>query len=202
MEAIYWKPQMCWVIDRLHVLKPIRFTNVRRNEISCKIPVKGSSGVNAAMKNGAGTLGVLVSEVRQQRAAMVLRDVCYGIEAHVEVLDPEGSNGESLRAPEAKHLEMFKRRAARGQYFHHPYLGCREFPADFELVEQFPAAPEELHGPKELGYMLHDIAFLPAKKGPIVDSNRGRRLEAQPRFFRATLQDGVLEVPPFERALA
>jgi CRISPR-associated protein Cas5d len=200
LEAIYWKPQMRWTVDRIHVLKPIRFTHVRRNEISCKIPVKGATGVNAAMKSGSGNLGVVVSEVRQQRAAMVLRKVCYGIAAHVTVLQRTDADGTEVKAPEAKHLEMFKRRAASGQYFHHPYLGCREFPAFFELVESFPGHPKELEGERDLGYMLHDIAFIPAKKGRVVDSNTGRRLEARPRFFRATLNNGVLEVPPLEQA--
>ncbi len=197
LEAIYWKPQMRWTIDRIHVLKPIRLTHVRRNEISCKIPVKGATGVSAAMKSGAGNLGIAVSDVRQQRAAMVLRDVCYGIAAHVTVLQDVDANGSEVKAPEAKHLEMFKRRASRGQYFHHPYLGCREFPAYFELVEELPLAPAALEGERDLGYMLHDIAFVPAKKGKVVDG-AGRRLDARPRFFRATLSNGVLEVPPFE----
>ncbi len=198
LEAIYWKPQMRWAVDRIHVLKPIRFTHVRRNEVFCKIPVKGATGVNSAMKSGFGNLGVVVSDVRQQRAAMILREVCYGITAHLIVLDRTDEGGNVLEAPEAKHLEMFKRRATNGQYFHHPYLGRREFPAYFELVESFPHPPEELEGERHLGYMLHDIAFVPAKKGKVVDSNRGRRLNARPRFFRATLNNGVLEVPPFE----
>ena len=95
---------------------------------------------------------------------------------------------------------MFRDRAVKGQYFHHPYLGCREFPAYFKLVESFPEPPQELDGDRDLGYMLHDIAFVPAKKGKVIDSNTGRRLDARPRFFRATLNNGVLEVPPFERA--
>ena len=173
LEAIYWKPQMRWVIDRIHVLAPIRFTHVRRNEISKKISVKGKVG--KAMKQGEGALGIRVEENRQQRAAMVLRDVCYAIEAHVEVLDAADGDGLALAAPEAKHLEMFKRRAGKGQYFQHPYLGCREFPADFELVDEVDdPCPEELRGePKDLGFMLHDIMFVEDAKGTIVESNRG-----------------------------
>lgn len=202
LEAIYWKPQMRWVVDRIHVLAPIRFTHVRRNEISSKIPVVGRTGVSAAMKGGEHRLGIAVEDQRQQRAAMILRDVRYGIEAHVEVLEPTVVDGAEIAAPEAKHLEMFKRRASRGQYFHHPYLGCREFPAFFELVEEFPSCPEELKEPdtRELGYMLHDIDYEQAprtqKKGVIVESSRGRRLIATPRFFRATMRQGVIDVPP------
>jgi len=89
LEAIYWKPQMRWVVDRIHVLRPIQFTHVRRNEISSKIPVKGKTGVTAAMKDGEGNFSMSVVDNRQQRAAMILRDVCYGIEAHVEVIAPD-----------------------------------------------------------------------------------------------------------------
>ena len=199
LEAIYWKPQMCWVVDRIHVLRPIRFTHIRRNEISSKIPRKG---IAAAMKSGEGKLGIAVENQRQQRAAMVLRDVRYGIEAHVEVRGPEVQGGTPLKNPEAKHLEMFRRRASRGQYFHHPYLGVREFPAHFELVDSFPPCPEELRKPIDLGFMLHDIDFVPAPKGEIVESSRGARVTAQPRFFRPEMLEGVISVPPLAEGRA
>jgi CRISPR-associated protein Cas5d len=202
LEAIYWKPAMRWVIDRIHVLKPIRFTQVRRNEINAKIPLKGKSGAMSAMRAGRGQLGIAVEDHRQQRAAMILRDVCYGIEAHIEVLNPASTDGTPMNNPEVKHLEMFKRRASRGQYFHHPYLGNREFPADFELVEELPACLEDFQGEKALGYMLHDIDFIPDPKGKIIESNQGHRLTAQPRFFNATMRDGVITVPPLETARA
>lgn len=191
LEAIYWKPEMRWAVDEIHVLSPIQFTQVRRNEVSATIPVKGSSGVNAAMKEEVGYLGLDVTSARQQRAALILKDVRYGIQAHVEILDP-GQNG----SPEAKHLEMFRRRASRGQYFHHPYLGTREFPAHFRLVEDLPPVPPELEGARDLGYILHDILYVENPKGAIVEANRGRRLSAEPRFFRAQMEDGVIRVPP------
>lgn len=190
LEAIYWKPEMRWVVDEIHVLRPIRFTQIRRNEISSKIPVKGAGGVMKAMKDGSGSLGLDIQSARQQRAALVLKDVRYGIAAHVE---PLGTNDGP--SPEAKHLEMFKRRASRGQYFHHPYLGVREFPAHFRLVDEFPAAPEELQGERDLGFMLHDIEYRESSEGTVVESNRGRRLDPTPRFFRATMKDGVLLMP-------
>ncbi len=196
LEAIYWKPQFRWVVDRIRVLAPIRFTHVRRNELSEKIP---AGSVGTAMRRTSGALGIAVEEKRQQRAARILRDVRYGIEAHVDVLDPTERDGTVLHHPEAKHLEAFKRRASRGQYFHHPYLGCREFPASFRLLrdgEEFPEIPGELAGERELGYMLWDIVFEEDPKGKIVESHRGRRLRAEPRFFRATMRDGVVEVPP------
>ena len=187
---------MRWVIDEIHVLRPIRFAHIRRNEISAKIPVKGASGVATAMKTGKGSLSIAVEDVRQQRAAMVLRDVRYGIAAHVEVVEDErGGGGGSIKS-EAKHLEMFKRRASRGQYFHHPYLGTREFPADFTLVEKFSDCPDDLAGKIiDLGFMLHEIEFVPDDNGSIVESHRGTRLSAHPRFFHAHIRDGVVRVP-------
>lgn len=189
LEAIHWKPEIRWIVDRIHVLSPIRFTQVRRNEIGSKIPVRGTGGVAAAKRAGAGRLGIDVADHRQQRAALLLRDVSYGIEAHLVV------RGEENSVPEAKHLEMFKRRARKGQYFHHPYLGCREFPASFELVDGFPPCSPDLEGERDLGFMLHDVLYMPDRLGKVVDAHTGDRVRAEPRFFRAVLKDGVLEVP-------
>jgi CRISPR-associated protein Cas5d len=177
LEAIYWKPEIRWVVDRLHVLKPIRFTNIRRNEVGSKASAKLAE---AAMKAGRGTLGLYVEEDRQQRAATVLRDVAYVIEAHFDVL---GGADQPV-----KHLEMFRRRAEKGQCFHRPYLGCREFDAQFAWVEGEPPASELRGRPEgtcDLGYMLHDIDF-----------DNGM----MPLFFHAVMRDGVIDVPPLSRA--
>jgi CRISPR-associated protein Cas5d len=199
MEAIYWKPEIHWVVDKLRVLNPIRFTHIRRNEVDCKISKKD---ITFAMKTGKAALGIAVEDHRQQRAAMILRDVRYGIEAHIEVLKPELKDGKPLENPEAKHLRQFKERAQTGGCFHHPYLGTREFPANFELVEEFPGCHESLTGENNLGYMLHDIVFVRDSKGKVIESNQGRRLNAEARFFKAVMRDGVIEVPPLvsERA--
>ncbi|MBU1897099.1 type I-C CRISPR-associated protein Cas5c [Myxococcota bacterium] len=198
LEAIYWKPQMKWRIDRIYVLSPIHFTSIRRNEISSKISARN---VESAIKTLSGQLSIDVTEKRQQRAGLILRDVIYGIEASIIVLDSRQQDGSSLTAPIAKHLEMFKRRAARGQYFHHPYLGNREFPAYFELIDEFPACPQSLQGENDLGFMLHDIVMINDENGPIIESNTGHRLSPNPRFFRAKMRDGVIEVPPLEETL-
>lgn len=190
LEAIYWKPEMRWVVDEIHVLNPIRFTQIRRNEVSGKIPV---TSVTSQFTSERGRLGVDVAQNRQQRAATVLRDVRYGIRAHVEVLHESAESH-----PEAKHLAMFKRRATRGQYFHHPYLGTREFPAHFRLVEELPAPHPDVEKVEDLGWMLHDIVYHEDLKGTVVESNKGKRLRAEPRFFRAHLDRGVLRVPPLE----
>ena len=119
LEAIHWKPAISWVIDRIHVLKPIRFESIRRNEVGSKIP---SASVTSAMKSGQlDGLSLLVDEDRQQRASTVLRDVSYVIEAHFDMTTK--ANGDTA----AKHHEMFVRRAAKGQCFHQPCLGTREF---------------------------------------------------------------------------
>ena len=195
LEAIYWKPEMRWVVDAVRALAPIRFTHIRRNEISAKV---SAANVRTAMKTGNGNLGIAIEEYRQQRAAMILCNVRYGIEAHVEILQSAGTDGSPSTHPEAKHLEMFKRRASKGQCFHHPYLGCREFPADFRSLaedESFPSCPDELRGERDLGLMLWDVEFTEDPQGSVVESSRGRRLRAMPRFFEARMKDGVIEVP-------
>jgi CRISPR-associated protein Cas5d len=176
LEAIHWKPQMLWRVQRLRVLKPIRFESLRRNEVGSKIPAgKAASAMRAGSTEG---LALYVDEDRQQRAATLLRDVAYVIEARVELsakgrADPT----ESVQ----KHLEMARRRAAKGQYFHHPYLGTREFPCDFELLEGEPPEPDaSLIGTRDLGWMALDVDYLPG-------------MEAT--FFRATMTDGVIDVP-------
>lgn len=195
LEAIHWKPGMRWVIDAIHVLKPIRFTHVRRNEISCKIPTK--SGVSSAMKGERAEIGIAVEDFRQQRASMILADVCYGIAAHIEILRPDiGPDGKPLANSETKHLEVFKRRAEKGQFFHRPYLGTREFSASFELVEDFSLCPEELRGEQDLGLMLHDMIFTEDKEnGKIIESSEGKRVNAEARFFKAVMKDGIIRVP-------
>jgi CRISPR-associated protein Cas5d len=198
LEAIYWKPEMRWLVDRIHVLAPVRFTHIRRNEIDQLIAVRN---IESAIRGSPVRLGIDVEDHRQQRAAMILRDVRYGIEAHVEIIDRTTIDGRELEHPEAKHLEAFKRRARRGQFFHHPYLGCREFPASFRLLEngeEFPPAPEELRGNRDLGFILWDLVFSDDPQGRVIESHRGRRVRVEPRFFHARMVDGVITVPPLD----
>lgn len=164
LEAIHWKPGLRWVVDRIHVLKEIRFENIRRNEVAVK-----ASGSRSR---------IFADEERQQRAATLLRDVAYVIDAHFVLSDDDPK-------AEAKHLSMFNRRAARGQCFHRPYLGTREFPADFALVAA--DGPEsklpESQRDRELGLMLLDIDY---------------QHDMTPKFFRARLEGGVLDVPRWD----
>ncbi len=183
LEAIHWKPAIRWCVDRIHVLKPIRFESLRRNEVAGKLP---ASTVTKAMKAGrVDDVAYFVDQNRQQRAATILRDVGYVIEAHFEFT----SRADESDTP-GKHLDIFNRRARQGQCFHMPCLGTREFPAAFELIEaevDMPQVDPQLNGERDLGFMLHDIDFVNGK---------------MPRYFRARMQDGVIEVPPFEEALA
>ena len=191
LEAIYWKPQIRWIINRITVLNPIRFTNIRRNEISRKAPTPTAAIVN---EGGADTLGIYVDQERQQRASLLLRDVRYLIHAGLRILDTRlEHDGEKVAVNEAagKHLEMFKRRARKGQVFHQPYFGCREFPVSFTLHEDdspLPTPHESLKGEKDLGYILHDIEFEQNPKTKAVKSTT-------PHFFRAQMTDGIIEVP-------
>ncbi|MBB3196623.1 type I-C CRISPR-associated protein Cas5c [Roseateles terrae] len=179
LDAIHWKPALRWHVDRIHVLRPIRFESVRRNEVGSKL---APGAVSKAMKaQTVGGLCNVVDEDRQQRAATVLRDVAYVIEAHFS-LTPKAGPDDSV----GKHLDIFKRRARKGQCFQMPCFGVREFPAHFALVEDadaMPPAHTTLAGSQDLGWMLLDIDF-----------DQG----STPRFFRARMQDGVMEVPPWE----
>lgn len=173
LEAIHWKPAISWVIDRIHVLRPIRFQNIRRNEVGSKISARVAG---TAMKAGSTQgLHMAVDEDRQQRATLALRDVEYGIEAHFE-LTPRAKADDT----EGKHLEMFRRRASSGQCFHRPCLGVREFPAYFELVEDFPQTElPEAGRDLDLGWMLYDINYAAGREA---------------LFFRARMQGGVIDV--------
>jgi len=168
LESIYWKPAIMWVIDRIHVLNPIRFDNIRRNELLGKIPV---GSVKSEMKDPSNRLDMFIEEKRQQRAAMVLRDVDYVIEAHFILRGTEDNNP-------TKHRDIFERRARKGQCAFQPYLGCREFSAHFEWIEEPHIS--KIKGDKDLGWMLYDIDF---------ENNM------EPQFFRAHMQDGIIHVP-------
>ena len=173
LEAIHWKPALRWVVDRIHVLNEIRFDNIRRNEVANKIP---AGNVKLAMNGKEVELCQFAADTKErvQRAALVLRDPAYVIEAHFVLTDKAGSTD----TPE-KHYNIAVRRARQGQCYHRPYLGCREFPAQFELVEgEMPATCHR--GERDLGWMLLDIDY--------VDN-------MTPRFFRAVMRDGIIDVP-------
>lgn len=177
IEAIYWHPGMKWVIDKIRVCAPIRFTNIRRNEVKDKVE---KSHIKRLMETGKGKSYIATTESIQQRAAMILRDVHYVIEAHFEMTDkavPSDNPG--------KFQDIVNRRLERGQFYHQPCFGVREFPAHFQKCERIPDCPDELKGKKDLGWMLLDLDYSDPE-------------DIRPKFFRAMLEDGVLNVPTFD----
>lgn len=199
-EAILWKPALRWRVRKIEVLRPIRWISLRRNEVGA---VASAANVKSAMNAGRGNLGLYVEDERQQRAGLFLRDVAYRLYASFDVVDGTGhkpnhpalskfrpADEDERRAADAantpaKFMAMFERRAKKGQCINQPYLGCREFACDFRLVENPSAEPTPIDDNRELGLMLHDLDF----------SNPN---DPQPRFFRAKLTSGVLEVPDLQ----
>ncbi|CCG39875.1 type I-C CRISPR-associated protein Cas5c [Magnetospirillum molischianum] len=174
LEAIHWKPAILWVVDAIHVLKPIRFHTLRRNEVGSKIPVaKVKTAINRGSLDG---LHLRVEDDRQQRATTLLVDVEYVIEAHFEMTSRAGDEDNP-----GKHLDIFNRRARRGQCFHQPCLGTREFPARFDLIEADTEVRSPIDDSRDLGFMLWDI------------DHGGDRASM---FFRARMERGVVRVPP------
>jgi len=176
-ESVLWKPAIRWRISRIEVLKPIRWINLRRNEVSAVVSTRN---VQQAMTAGSGTLGLYIEDERQQRAGYFLRDVAYRIHADLSLAS-------GCSEPLMKYTEMFTRRASKGQCVNQPYLGCREFAADFRLItaDTPPATP--IGDTRELGWMLHDLDFTHPS-------------DPQPRFFNAKLDKGSVQIPPFEEA--
>lgn len=171
-EAILWKPAIRWEVSRIDVLKPVRWISVRRNELSAKASVRN---VQTAMNAGQGNLALYIEDDRQQRAGLFLRDVAYRLHAEMLMV------GDDARANPAKYREMFLRRAEKGQCVNQPYLGCREFAARFRLVADPDSEAPTLAESRDLGWMLYDMDFA-------VDN------DPKPRFFRANLQNGVIDL--------
>lgn len=176
-EAILWKPAIRWHVRRIEVLRPIRWLNLRRNEVS---GVVSSSKVETAMRNGVGDLAQYIEDERQQRAGLFLRDVVYRVHADLEVLPGAAPDNTPM-----KFQEMFERRASKGQCVNQPYLGCREFAAAFRLVGDAASEPPAITETRDLGFMLHDLDFT-------------QPADPQPRFFRARMENGVVSVPAWD----
>lgn len=169
MEAIYWHPGIRYEVNRIFILNKIKFANIRRNEVSQKI---SASNVKKFMKSKKGELYIATSKDRTQRFSMVLKDVHYVIEIQVETTE------ENL----LKTYNILERRLIKGQCYHTPYFGTREFPAHFKLCEDISkmetAYPNEV---RDLGFMLYDMDYS--------DKNNIR-----PMFFRAKMENGIINV--------
>ena len=177
LEAIYWHPGMRWIIDRIYINKPIQFTTVRRNEVKSKVQaVNVLSVINGADKQ----LYINTKEDIVQRAAILLKDVEYVVEAHFEMAEQANETDNP-----GKFKDIIMRRLKKGECYHMPYFGCREFPANFELFEQDEVETAYSEEEKDLGYMLYDFDY----------SNPE---DIQPQFFRAVLKHGVLDTTDCE----
>lgn len=162
LESILWKPAIRWIVERIDVLKPIRWESVRRNEVGTTISPRSPC--------------LFIEDQRQQRAGLFLRDVDYVIHARFEATDLAGPDDNPT-----KFQEMFLRRAEKGQCFHRPYLGCREFAADFEPITNGEPLPTPIAETQDLGFMLYDLDFSGATPMPL--------------WFRARLENGRVSIP-------
>lgn len=174
LEAIYWHPGMRWIIDKIYVKNPIQFTSVRRNEVKSKIL---ASNVLQAYNGADKPLYISTKEDIVQRASQLLCNVSYTIEAHFEMTEKANASDNP-----GKFKDIIMRRLRKGECFHMPYLGCREFPANFALCEE-----EEIHtaydvvAEKDLGLMLYDMDYSDPEN-------------IQPMFFRAVMRHGVVDL--------
>lgn len=174
LEAIYWHPGLRWFVDNIYVMNPISFSNIRRNEVSSKVPY---GTLKTLMNGGTAKAYIATSEDIQQRAAFVLRDVRYVIEAHFELTGKATPSDN-----EGKFQDTMKRRLARGQCYHQPCFGSREFPANFRSWNGGKIATAYPDETRELGLMLFDMDYSDPEN-------------ITPMFFRAALERGVLRVP-------
>ena len=173
LEAILWKPAIRWHVDRIDVLKPIRWESVRRNEVGNVMSPRAS--------------GLFIEDQRQQRAGLFLRDVAYTIHAWFEMTVPPDERNNVI-----KFQEMFICRASKGKCFNQPYLGTREFSAGFELIPHEQPLPEPIAETRDLGFMLYDLCHDNSRDQGHVHTCTDA---CRPAFFRAALKDGRMMVP-------
>ncbi len=170
LEAIYWKPQFKWIVDTLVVKNEIKTMKIVKNEIKTKMSKRKR---------------IYIEDKRTQNMFWILKDVDYMIYAHQEMKD-EFEN-------KKKHLEIFKRRAEKGQCFHRPYFGNREFPVYFMLEDL--GSESNLSGKENLGRMLYDFDYIRDNKGPITESNEGLKIRPVSQFFNAIMTNGIIDIP-------
>ena len=165
LEAILWKPAISWHVERIHVLNEIRFTAMRRNEVNTKAV---APSVKVVQRGGPSPV-YFAEDDRTQRNTVALRDVDYIIEARFSMTAKAGPQDNMN-----KFVEMFRRRVEKGQRFHQPYFGCREFIAGIEPVEETPRPISET---RDLGLMLWDVLYEEKRRTPV--------------FFAARIEMGV-----------
>ena len=180
-EAILWKPEIRWHVHKIEVLKPIQWINLRRNEVRSVISIQK---INKVMRSNKGILGIYAddSKERQQRAGLFLRNVQYRLHAYFELLNMDKEKTRNSNDQKKKFMEMFERRSRKGQCVNQPYLGCREFAADFRLVDSELLNSSPISETRDLGYMLYDLDYRD-------------RSNPKPHFFHVNLVNGVVNVP-------
>lgn len=162
-SAIFWKPAIDWRIKQIEVLNPIRWTNIRRNEVA-KVATPNSRGI-------------FIEDERPQRAGLILRDVRYRLTAEFDCHTAEEPG---------KYAAMFERRVSNGQYFTHPYLGCREFACkEIRLVRDLTVEIQPIDETRDLGFMLYDMDYSDPKN-------------VKPMFYRPKMEHGMIKVPPHD----
>ncbi|MDD5852110.1 MAG: type I-C CRISPR-associated protein Cas5c [Galactobacillus timonensis] len=190
LEAIYWHPGCNYIIDRIYLLSkhnnegffnckenPIKMVSVKRNEVG----EKGSANNVKRMMDGGPAASIDASDKIQQRNSVLLKDVHYVIEAHIKISE-EAHESDNI----AKYLDIFTRRCKKGQCFHQPYLGCREFICNFAWWDN-PRNIPCVDLSCDFGLMLFDQEY------PAEDSKGGRKA-AIPVFYRAKMDRGVIQV--------
>ncbi len=182
-DAIYWKPQFYWQVDRIELLREPSYIALRRNEVSATVPsdrtisswIKGTKEPQPILADSPST--------RQQRQTMALRNPRFRLTAHI--VPRPGNEGQ-----QNAYDQQFIRRAAVAKCAWQPSLGCREFVAFFRLIENLSAEPAPVDFSQDVGWMLYDVFDLSRLNKP----GQGK---PHVSVFRAKIEKGVLEVPPY-----
>ncbi len=201
LKSIYWKPSIRYVIDKIIVYQPIDFANIRRNEVKDKVSY---SAIRGQMNGKEGEASIYTSEVRSQRASMVLKNVKYGVEFHFELTGLKNDREEDA---ENKHYNILKRRLEKGQYFRVPCLGCSEFPVKrLEPVETFDenmiSSAILAMGDVDLGFMSYRVDF--EDKGMPINrdwENPKFSDKASTVYYRPHMINGVIDVAKYREGL-
>ena len=191
-DAIYFKKSygFYWQIEQIEMLLPPKYIALRRNEVKDKAPshttihqwMQGKKPPQALWADGTkADFGGNDQKGRTQRQTMALKNVDYRIQAHMCCRDAK-QNPAAMDA-------QFERRAERGQCFYQPFLGCREFPARFELLSEPPLDGKPVDLDMDLGWMLYDVFDL--------SQNNSNSAKAAISVFHAFVQQGILNVPPY-----
>lgn len=190
-DAIFWKKSygFYWQVERIEILTPPKYLALRRNEVKDKATpaasviawVEGREAPQPLWADGSKDELGTDQKGRTQRQTMALKNVRYRIHAHI--------NARSAQADVHALDAQFVRRASHGKCFYQPFLGCREFPAWFELQTEDAATPP-IALDLDLGYMLYDV----------FDLGTENDAHAKPAIsvFHAQVMAGVMRIPAYE----